>query len=584
MRWTPALSTTGDAAPPPADAGASLGASPDANADGGVYESAGEVDVPITVTASKQFMIPIQVGGVPLDVVLDTGSFDLYKLPGTLLDSAFTAVSTFLMNRLSVMTVATIASTTGLAYSSTACCSPRSGRSSTVADSGSGTAGSSSGGATTDSGGGSSSGSGEAGAGTDIPFDIEPVLISGLAGGTTSLDGVQFVIDLQIGDAPPIRGILDTGSSGIVIAPGAPQETVSALALSDAGTFTTSYGGGITATGVFANARVAFGALATQLPIQVAFAQQLSQALPDGGSALQSLLYGYPAIVGVGMRNDATSSGDFGNPIVQLPGNPSYIVEAPDAGGTTGTLRIGPLPSELSSYETLQLMALPQALGNGVPTWSDDLLPACMTDETTGEQICAGAYLDTGTPGVIVGWPGYLGPTLLPPGSQVSIAIELAVPPIAPFSISAVSSGQGSDTFAIVPSSNGNIGLGTPIFFRFNVLFDQMDGRVGLQPHEVLPDGGPGCNIEYDCPPGRSCGSRDGFTWACLADGTSPAGASCNPDFDAALTCGDHLVCLGVPPNGSCVYWCDPSNPCPTDAGTCTTINSTLGAPLNICL
>ena len=421
---------------------------------------------------------------------------------------------------------------------------------------------------------------------TDVPFDVEPLALP-LPDGGTAPQGSRFVVDLRIGGAPAIRAFLDTGSSGIVLAPDAPPETLSAAGPGQGG-FSVTYGSGVTATGVLGAATVTLGALTTAAPIPVAVVQQLS----GGAAALQQLFGGSSAIVGIGMRNYSSA---LGNPIVQMPGNPAYVVMAPDFGGTTGTLRIAPSAGDLAGYRTVQLAPAPStfpALAGGVPAWNDNGLAGCVTNATTGQQLCASTILDTGDPGAYLYWPGYTGSSPFPPGSVVDVAVGPSSSPAGSFTVTVGASPQyGLDRFDVVPSSQGHISLGTTIFARFDVLFDQVRGTIGLSPHAstVSPpsDAGLPCDVKYDCPAGQTCWSPNGTVWTCAPDGTAPVGSSCNPSGSAAVTCGDRMACLGnggSPPTGMCRYWCDASDPCPAGAGTCTPAHTTAGATLSFCL
>jgi hypothetical protein len=316
---------------------------------------------------------------------------------------------------------------------------------------------------------------------TDVPFDVEPLELS-LPDGGTALEGQRFAIDLQIGSAQPIRAFLDTGSSGIVLAPDAPPDALAAVVpLAQSGGYSMTFGSGITATGILGTATVTLGDRTTASPISIAVVQQLSGGQ---GSAAQQLFNGYAAIVGIGMRN---ASSALGNPIVQLPGHPAYVVEAPSFGGSRGTLRIDPSTSEVASYTMLQLDSAPAsfpALADGTSAWADNAIPGCVADQSSGARLCASTLLDTGDPGVYLFWPGYSGPTLLPAGSQVVVSVGPSSAPLGSFSVTVRSTPQpGSDAFDVVPSGSSHISLGTTLFYRYDVLFDQAHGRVGLSAH-----------------------------------------------------------------------------------------------------
>lgn len=96
--------------------------------------------------------------------------------------------------------------------------------------------------------------------------------------------------------------------------------------------------------------------------------------------------------------------------------------------------------------------------------------------------------------------------------------------------------------------------------------------------------GGP-CADAYDCPAGQTCATADGFTFACVASGSSQMGDSCSATANAPVTCGDHLACAaaGDPSHGTCARWCSVGDPCPPNK-TCLALTTSLGAAVQFCL
>src|SRR5581483_10190399 len=94
---------------------------------------------------------------------------------------------------------------------------------------------------------------------------------------------------------------------------------------------------------------------------------------------------------------------------------------------------------------------------------------------------------------------------------------------------------------------------------------------------------GNGCNLEYDCPAGQSCGTSDGTTFLCAPSGSGNAGDPCNAAQTLPLQCGDHLGCVGVNGAGTCRRWCGSSDPCPSGAGSCQIVTSTNGVMAGVC-
>jgi len=95
-------------------------------------------------------------------------------------------------------------------------------------------------------------------------------------------------------------------------------------------------------------------------------------------------------------------------------------------------------------------------------------------------------------------------------------------------------------------------------------------------------DGQPGIQ-HLDAWPGRQVQSP-GVSRTNVGPATSQLDDRCDAS-STAVTCGEGLRCLGtgVPTSATCVAWCGGGRACPADK-TCTSITSTLGARLGVCL
>jgi hypothetical protein len=306
-------------------------------------------------------------------------------------------------------------------------------------------------------------------------------------------ESMRFSVPVSIGGTSLMMQ-LDTGSSGLRIIKGAiPDDAFSRVT---ATTVSYSYHSGLVIQGVVAYATVALGSLATPAPIPVMLIEEASciATMPDCGAngvPLSELtLFGpYKAILGVGMRNLAPS-GEVGSPIPQFAGEPGFIVMAPVYGGTAGTLRIRPQPSQLAAFKTFDLPELSDGapLANGVPSYDDRYgLPACLDDQTSGTHYCVGAELDTGNPPVYIEWPahGDAGTTELPPGEKISLTLGPASAPLAQYSFTVGATPEPGIDEVLVESATGSgfMNVGTLVFFHYDVYLDQAHGLVGLAPH-----------------------------------------------------------------------------------------------------
>jgi hypothetical protein len=121
--------------------------------------------------------------------------------------------------------------------------------------------------------------------------------------------------------------------------------------------------------------------------------------------------------------------------------------------------------------------------------------------------------------------------------------------------------------------------MGTGSFSLFTAIFVSIACSSTSSPSAAA-----GCEMRYDCPTGQSCGTADGLTFSCSPSGAGKAGDSCNANQSLPLQCGDQLACVGKNDVGTCSYWCDSNHPCPAGFGSCSTVRSTHGATVSICL
>ena len=297
-------------------------------------------------------------------------------------------------------------------------------------------------------------------------------------------DGAQrMFVDIALDDGAPFLALLDTGSTGLRVLPAA-SPTASAQA-TPAGPF--SFDSGLQLNGVVDRARFQIGHFATDTGIPIMLIDAIrctKEPCPaDGHTAADFTFDGALAILGVGMRTTDADDG-VGDAIVQLPGAPGYIIEAPAYGGSTGTLQIDPDVADVSAFKTIQLGALSNGvpLANGVTAWDDHSIPTCVT--ANSDNFCFGGMFDTGDPPINIEIKDYIGSKQpLPPGTVVDIALgnggglasygfTVGNPAVA-----------GVDEVVMRPRPQGTfINLGTSIFFRFDVFFDQVHGVIGLGP------------------------------------------------------------------------------------------------------
>jgi hypothetical protein len=325
----------------------------------------------------------------------------------------------------------------------------------------------------------------------DVPLTVRYL-------GANGADDIGFEVTVSIGGTS-IPALLDTGSSGIRVVQGAvPAGSFASVSTTNV---SVTYGSGTVASGVVATASVTFGNLTTAAPIPVQLITDVgcTEQMPNCPAKNESLddfaFKGesggtWKVIVGVGMRVDGDGN-QIGNPIVQLPGSPAYVVNVSGPyTTTTGNLRIGPTPAEKATFKTNTMVALVGGgtLGNGVTAYNDRGNPVCIVDGTAPMTYCADALLDTGTAATIVDWAKANRSFALPEGDAVTVNLDdQQMPPnvLGSYSFTVQQDPKaGLDLVDIdkTESVTSSINTGTAFFFHQQVYEDQTSGTIGVAP------------------------------------------------------------------------------------------------------
>jgi hypothetical protein len=318
-----------------------------------------------------------------------------------------------------------------------------------------------------------------AGCGAGGSTDEVPISLLASSGST------RYTVEIQIGDDPPMQVLLDTGSSGLRVL--SPAVSPSAAPLSET-PVTYSYHSGLVMTGVVATADVHIGGrTARAIPIMVTEEIGCAATRPTCSAAGKTvddyMLFGpFRAVLGVGLRNGATSQG-VASPFAQLDGHPSFAIRSPDYGGDAAVLDFAPDPSVFASYTLPQQ---PSSLPDGTPSWDDRYgLPACLHDRTAGVDYCLPAELDSGNPTTYVEWAAHDGaPSTLAAGTEVGVELGPTAAPLASYQFVVGETQPLSADVVEIEAASGNafMNTGTAAFFHNDVLYDPQHGTIGLLP------------------------------------------------------------------------------------------------------
>jgi hypothetical protein len=194
---------------------------------------------------------------------------------------------------------------------------------------------------------------------------------------------------------------------------------------------------------------------------------------------------GFQAILGVSLRVDGGAS-YTSNPLVHV-GAGKWIVELPEPGsGADGQLILNPDAADLAGFTMFSLNR--EVTGQGLDGGWDDALPGCLDDVTNGQKICGKAILDTGSPGVVADVVGGTVAPLWGQDDRVTMSFT---------------GGGGEVDLPFVADRNPGTGLlqepagaagarlvdGFLPFFYFDVLYDAVDGEMGLRARGDAPSG-----------------------------------------------------------------------------------------------
>ena len=277
-----------------------------------------------------------------------------------------------------------------------------------------------------------------------------------------------------------LDAFVDTGSSGLRIMPGALDDDTYASVTDQLVSY--SYHSGLALQGVVATAPVTIGGLTTpSIPVM----QIRTVGCVPGDDDCNTNGFGYPAILGIGMRN-LPGSGNIANPIVQLDGHPAYAVHV-DRDAQAGALTIGASDAGFTLVD-LPLLDGGAPLADGTEPRDDRTVPACVTDATHGTQLCAGAILDTGCGPVEMLRPSYTGADQeWTPGTAGEVAVADAER--YGFTVGPTPT-PGIDEVLLEPrpfQTVDMINVGTAAFFHGDVYFDEAGGKIGVTPAQPAP-------------------------------------------------------------------------------------------------
>jgi hypothetical protein len=299
---------------------------------------------------------------------------------------------------------------------------------------------------------------------------------------TPGRNGHNGTILMRLGDSRPIRVIVDTGFSGLLIFPNAWGRTPDGVTIKpQRGSFRIPHGptvGTLTGTAV-----MSFSGVSTTSALPFEYAQRTNRYLERWEDL------GVYGLLGVG----AAGGGSMTNPLTALPGTLGrhWSIHF-DRAGPNGALVLGAFPPT-SSRMTFPLRYIGEN-SVGAPLWNDRAANGCWTFAGR-PPICVRTWFDaaftlmrvSGTPfsGLPVDSDGYLAS-----GTRVTLSA-----PGAAFVGHRFVAGQRAsrNLVQISPTGNPTINTGNSFYFDYVLTYDLTLGRISLsdQPSSDQPSSEP---------------------------------------------------------------------------------------------
>lgn len=292
-------------------------------------------------------------------------------------------------------------------------------------------------------------------------------------------DGMAGTMLMRVGKSAPIRVMIDTGFSGLVLFPGAWKARPGGVSLTRQAISTQVAGSEL--NGVLGAATMTIGNVSTtrELPFQML----------DGDSPIVTrwTAKGVYGLIGLG-----TTGGQMTNPVTALPGELGTRWSL-TLGGNPVTRRAGVghlvlgAPDSEDAVAEFQLPSLGND-GNGVRLWNDRAVPACWTFGL-GEAKCVNTWFDAALqPMVAKGTVFSDVPTNA--AKQVRAGTQVRL------------SDNGGDSVAwdfragrtaslnevrVATKGRGLVNTGNAPFFQFVITYDVNRGRLSLTPAAWAP-------------------------------------------------------------------------------------------------
>jgi hypothetical protein len=217
-----------------------------------------------------------------------------------------------------------------------------------------------------------------------------------------SPNGEKVLVQASIGGGPTVPMVLDTGSSGVVVASSALGSAAEVTSQAADMTYASA-----TINGVVADATLTMGPLTTVGPIAVVDAR--SAACNDGSSGEQpcdvatalGAGVGAQGIIGIGLSNGPSPASPNYSPLLQVaaPYDQGFTIQLPTSGSGAGSLVVGPVSAPPAAVAVPFVASTAPTYPNGAKAYAKDF-PMCWT--VGPASACGPTDLDIGSPHTVL--------------------------------------------------------------------------------------------------------------------------------------------------------------------------------------
>jgi len=286
---------------------------------------------------------------------------------------------------------------------------------------------------------------------------------------TPGTNGQNGIVEIRVGNSAPFAVMLDTGSVGLRVFPGAWGSKPTSVKLSSEKITTTSAGQNF--KGAIGKASMTFSGVSTTSPVPF---QYVNSSSPYIGLWTARNVYG---ILGIG-----TGKGDLTNPLVALPGSLGLRWSVHFERNIGGVDRLGALvlgaEAPANTIMDFELPSLDKNV-NGALLWDDHAAQGCWRFDKKPEW-CGDTWFDSGFTKMRVKGLVF---KRMPQGVngllRTGTRVEFAAPGSAYVAHRFVSGDQASRNYVrVIPTGVGTINSGNSFYFDYTVSYNVAIGHV----------------------------------------------------------------------------------------------------------